>query len=432
MENVVLNSWGNLYIAFYSDYYLGYSFQGNIKEVVVLDSAVATEYNKLTTEGCLAWKHNLVSKLPSTHYFKSQIPLNFITVLPPALNDSYVISTTKHSSNQYQTWFSFNTTHSLIGDMAYTSWITDNLSLPQKINIDYGQQFIPKRIYIENLHHSGSIDYGGINGVSIYGSNSVMAFNNLDGNNTTDLTLLSTISVLKHVQVNKSDPQFYHFTNNTTPFRYIILILTSLHAPQTWFGVRRIELQKVEGIEPYIALDTIIDHFDTNLSVTGSGLKVTCNTGGTLWLTGQTLKYVSSGKYYWEVVIGSPTGVNRFGIGGSFIDTFTSNGLGGANNFGYYGYDGSVWYNNVKVATNTTFTSGDIIGVAVNMDTGKVFFSKNGGWFGNPVTDTGPSVTGVSGNLHPAVCLFDATTNVNLVFKSSDFNYAAPSGYSPF
>jgi hypothetical protein len=82
-----------------------------------------------------------------------------------------------------------------------------------------------------------------------------------------------------------------------------------------------------------------------------------------------------SGKWYWEVTITSG-GAQMVGIADSTVGGANSN-YSVAN--GWYYYSGGQKYNNnVDVAYGTSFTVGDVIGVALDIDAGTLVFYKNG------------------------------------------------------
>ena len=101
---------------------------------------------------------------------------------------------------------------------------------------------------------------------------------------------------------------------------------------------------------------------------------------------------VSQGKWYMEIKSKS-NGQNCFGI--------TSNpGFHALNNYyigqtsfswGYVEANGNKINNDSTVQSGNSFTSGDIIGIAMDLDNSKLFFSKNGTWenSADPVAGTG-------------------------------------------
>jgi len=107
---------------------------------------------------------------------------------------------------------------------------------------------------------------------------------------------------------------------------------------------------------------------------------------------------VSKGKWYFETKIGSVGGnyptIGIYNADGHLTaaDYFTVN----ANGYGYNS-NGSIYHNNsAAVSGQATWTTGDIIGVALDVDNDKVYFSKNGSYINsaNPSSGSnGQSIT---------------------------------------
>jgi hypothetical protein len=90
---------------------------------------------------------------------------------------------------------------------------------------------------------------------------------------------------------------------------------------------------------------------------------------------------VNAGKWYWEVKV-VDVGYTYIGVWqtqGAWTNPGVYDGLSGVNT--YRGDDGKTNDENVGVATyGDSYTDGDIISVAVNVDTGTIWFAKNGTW----------------------------------------------------
>jgi len=102
----------------------------------------------------------------------------------------------------------------------------------------------------------------------------------------------------------------------------------------------------------------------------------------------------SSGKYYWEFKCSARSGSeNLWHIGiKSAQNTANSHHLGYyATDYAYQAYNGNRQNNNTGVSYGSTYTVGDIIGVAMDLDNNRLFFSKNGTWqaSGDPTSSTG-------------------------------------------
>jgi hypothetical protein len=89
-----------------------------------------------------------------------------------------------------------------------------------------------------------------------------------------------------------------------------------------------------------------------------------------------------TGKWYWEMKPTAEPGGAYSLIG---IADFITQGTGASNylgytalEWGYSGIDGSVRNNTASPAYGNTWASGDIIGVYLDLDNNKLYFSKNG------------------------------------------------------
>jgi hypothetical protein len=87
----------------------------------------------------------------------------------------------------------------------------------------------------------------------------------------------------------------------------------------------------------------------------------------------------TSGKWYWETTVTSLSGAAGFVLG--IYDPNNSNQAVGANlnvvGVAYYSVDGTKYVSGVNTAYGATFGTNDVIGVALNADSGTVAFYKN-------------------------------------------------------
>lgn len=140
-------------------------------------------------------------------------------------------------------------------------------------------------------------------------------------------------------------------------------------------------------------------------------------------------KYLTSGKYYWEVKIdgyvsGIPTMI------GVANDIFNVNldSIFNTNQLSYYGSVDSVCSIYPSgTSYGQTFTSNDVIGIAIDIDNKTIKFSKNGTWFSDITlpswTKYYPFLTfGTSTSL-------EATVTAN--FGTLPFVYPIPTDYLP-
>ena len=134
---------------------------------------------------------------------------------------------------------------------------------------------------------------------------------------------------------------------------------------------------------------------------------------------------VSSGKYYWEVLYSAGTNnACHIGVADALAALSTTNSIG-ANSWNYYGFNGNKWNNNTSTAYGASYTTGDVIGVALDMDTGTLTFYKNN-------TSQGTAFTGLTGktltaNLGNGTGGGTQTYQVN--FGQRPFSYTPPTGF---
>lgn len=133
----------------------------------------------------------------------------------------------------------------------------------------------------------------------------------------------------------------------------------------------------------------------------------------------------SSGKWYWEMTPTTlPSTASRGGVGimnvASLNDAFqAAAGSAGAYSYHANGFISASPSDTGYGAYGASYTTGDVIGVALNMDAGTLTFYKNG-------TSQGTAYSGLSGEYYPAVG-FWITVNAN--FGQRPFSYTPPSGF---
>ena len=152
------------------------------------------------------------------------------------------------------------------------------------------------------------------------------------------------------------------------------------------------------------------------------------------WASLRSVVGKSSGKWYWEYTMTSSL-ANEYAVVGVANSSQALNNHAGSstNSWGYYQETGQKFYNDSGSSYGNSFTTGDKIGVALNMDTGKIWFSKNGTWqnSGDPAAGTGEAFSGLSGTLYPMVSMIQHSTVITANFGSSKFSYVPPAGFMP-
>ena len=159
---------------------------------------------------------------------------------------------------------------------------------------------------------------------------------------------------------------------------------------------------------------------------------------------------MTAGKYYWEYNhIQKPSG------GWTYMGIIDEMARTNSNADTMYSYDkawsfnsnGSVTHDDSETAYGDSWSNGDIIGCAFDVDQGKIWFSKNGTWqnSGNPETGANPAYSdivtstatyyGGRGNRAYVVATsIDTNTGSGigeLISGAEGFNYTAPKGFLP-
>jgi hypothetical protein len=183
---------------------------------------------------------------------------------------------------------------------------------------------------------------------------------------------------------------------------------------------------------------TTLDPANRDSSITLSNGDLTATKGGTNALKSvRSVLGVSSGKHYFEITVSQAGAASPFmliGVGTSAVDlaSFVGNNASG---WGYYQETGNKFTNNSGAAYGANWlTNGDIIGVALDMDAGKVWFRKNGTWqaSGDPAAGTNEAFSGLSGTMYAYLSLYRQTATAQQLtanFGATAFAHTPPAGF---
>lgn len=151
---------------------------------------------------------------------------------------------------------------------------------------------------------------------------------------------------------------------------------------------------------------------------------------------------VSSGKWYWEV---EADALGQSGVGREFIGVVSPEwrlGTGSAgSNFsqdstGYaYNTVGQKINNGSAASYGSALSAGDIVGVALDLDNGKIWWSVNGTFqaSGDPAAGTNEAYSGLSGTFAPAFAVDYGTGTSRLIAnfgQTGGLTYTPPTGFS--
>ena len=120
------------------------------------------------------------------------------------------------------------------------------------------------------------------------------------------------------------------------------------------------------------------------------------SSGSASWLgTASTLGF-SSGKFYYEVKLTSVTNYSQLGV----VDESNYGGLASqyignvAKGWGYNSGTGEYYNNGSGTAYGASYGENDVIGIAIDADNNKLYFSKNGTWQNSGDPTSGATGTG--------------------------------------
>jgi hypothetical protein len=157
----------------------------------------------------------------------------------------------------------------------------------------------------------------------------------------------------------------------------------------------------------------------SNITLSGGNLTATVGAGG--GMVRSTIGK-SSGKWYWEVTRNSGGPDCVIGIANSSASLTSYLGVD-ANGRGYIGSTGNKITNASAAAFGASYAATDVIGVALDMDTGQITLYKNN-------TSQGVAYTGLSGTFFAAFGTTNTGDKVTANFGASALTYSPPSGFN--
>jgi hypothetical protein len=134
-----------------------------------------------------------------------------------------------------------------------------------------------------------------------------------------------------------------------------------------------------------------------------------------------TMAIPSTGKYYWEVTVGSTVGLEV----GIILASDQSNNYPGYSPNGYtYYIDGTKGNNNVYTSYGASFTTGNVIGVAYDAGAGTLVLYKNNTSQGTAFSGLTGTYVATLGNASSSV-----STSAKINFGQQPFTYTPPTGF---
>jgi hypothetical protein len=175
-----------------------------------------------------------------------------------------------------------------------------------------------------------------------------------------------------------------------------------------------------------------------NVTFAEGNLKVTFNTtGGWQQVATSSLNF-NSGKWYAESYINTEGGTYPgLGIGqvstlpqGSGTGSLSVNAM---TNSYHYSSTGQKVSDAGASSYGSTWTTGDTLGIAIDCDNNKIWWSKNGVWqaSGDPAAGTNAAFTIASGIEYCIAVNGWSSASQTLNFGQRDFAYTPPTGFKP-
>jgi len=180
------------------------------------------------------------------------------------------------------------------------------------------------------------------------------------------------------------------------------------------------------SVANYAVLNPLAPSGGNRAALSNGNLKIAGNTLG-IWGTYLSTIAVSSGKWYAEFTIagGLYNSIGILAVNPIPSGYSSDNQYPGvfANGYSYQSDNGHTVHNNVSIVYGATFTTGDVIGVALDLTAGTLTYYKNN-------TSQGTAYTSLSGTFAFAVAVADSASVINVNFGQQPFTYTPPTGFN--
>ena len=159
--------------------------------------------------------------------------------------------------------------------------------------------------------------------------------------------------------------------------------------------------------------------------------------GAAAWKSASGTIFAPSGKWYFEATLTSSSSSAMYGVINTSFPASAYGSYFGASAYGW-GLQSSTggtgkWNNNSSTSVDAVSqAANDVYMVAFDVDAGKVWFGKNGTWYGSgdPSTGANAAYTNLTGQIAPIVSTSTASDVVALNCGQRPFAYTPPSGFS--
>lgn len=203
------------------------------------------------------------------------------------------------------------------------------------------------------------------------------------------------------------------------------------------------EVMPFDNLEDYSgSLSNEWNPNDANAAFTFSNNNRTVSktSGGSSWVSFVAKYGFRRGKWYWEYEIDTNSASNNDMVGVVGMEHSLSNYPGqSVYGTGYYGNNGRNYFAGTGTVYGNSFTAGDVVGVALDVDNRKLWFSKNGVWqnSGDPANGLNPipnnsqlSNTTRFTLFFPCISHYGQGAQSTSNFKVGHLQYTPPAGFN--
>lgn len=170
------------------------------------------------------------------------------------------------------------------------------------------------------------------------------------------------------------------------------------------------------------------------IALTNTGLTTTKISSIYTWTESsvRSLHSVNAEKYYFEFIPNNITGSCLIGVctSSANLDYYCGRDV---NSWGFSASTGNIHHNGITYSYGSSWDHDNVIGVALDMDNGQIWFSIDGVWQngGMPASGTGAAFSGLVGNyLYIMTSYYAPNQTATINFGRLPFNYSPPTGFN--
>lgn len=176
-------------------------------------------------------------------------------------------------------------------------------------------------------------------------------------------------------------------------------------------------------------------HIQSGISLSNGNLTATSHVaGGNAEVGGIATQARTIGKFYFEVHVDGMSGQQFSGVAIGISTSVTQNAESWLLQNDNGVQSGSILqHNSNEVSGGSFFSTGAMIGVAVDTDNNRLWMSINGSWqFGGDPSNGGAGISIAHESWFPEFFFVGDGTQCTANFGNSGFSYARPSGFLPW